>query len=75
MKGRPSIAFRVDPVDVDLLLRKKNFFSTPYGQGRWVSLWADAHVDWRLVARLLERSYRTVAIKRMVAALDRKRTN
>jgi len=73
IKGRPSIAFRVDPVDVDLLVRKKGFFSTPYGQGRWVSVWVDGRVDWRLVGRLLDRSYRTVAIKRMINVLDRSR--
>ena len=40
--GRPSIAFRLSPTDVDLLLRRKCFFVTPYGQGRWVSLWGIA---------------------------------
>lgn len=69
-KGRPSIAFRVDKKDADVLLKKKNWFATPYGQGRWVSVWADSRVDWRLVSKLLERSYRTVAIKRMLKVLD-----
>jgi predicted DNA-binding protein (MmcQ/YjbR family) len=73
VKGRPSIAFRLDAVDADLLLRRKNFFATPYGRGRWVSVWVDGRVDWRVVARLLDRSYRTVASKRMVTALDRPR--
>ena len=68
---RPSIAFRLDPVDVDRLLRRKQFFATPYGRGQWVSLWADRSVDWRFVAELLQRSYRTIALKRMVDALDR----
>ena len=70
-KGRPSIAFRVDAAEAAVLLRKKNFFATPYGQARWVSVWVDRRVDWTLVGRLLDRSYRTVAIKRMIAALDR----
>lgn len=70
IKGRPSIAFRLNPTDVDLLLRRKGFFVTPYGQGRWVSLWADGSPSWRLVERLLERSYRVVALKRMIAVLD-----
>ena len=70
IKGRPSIAFRVNPTDVDLLLRRKGFFVTPYGQGRWVSLWADESLNWRMVERLLEQSYRVVALKRMIAALD-----
>ena len=70
IKGRPSIAFRLNPTDVDLLLRRKGFFETPYGQGRWVSLWADGSLNWGLVLRLLEQSYRMVALKRMIAALD-----
>jgi predicted DNA-binding protein (MmcQ/YjbR family) len=70
IKGRPSIAFRLNPTDVDLLLRRKGFFVTPYGQGRWVSLWADAALNWATVRHLLEQSYRLVALKRMIAALD-----
>ena len=58
--GRPSIAFRLDPVDVDLLLHRQHFFATPYGRGQWVSVWADGPVNWRLVDRLLRRSYRLV---------------
>jgi predicted DNA-binding protein (MmcQ/YjbR family) len=73
VKGRPSIAFRLEAIDANLLLTRKNFFATPYGQGRWVSVWLDGRVDWRLVARLVERSYRTVANKRMITALDRPR--
>jgi len=69
--GRPSIAFRLRPTDVDLLLRRQGFFVTPYGQGRWVSAWADRKVNEALVRRLVEQSYRTVALKRMLAALDR----
>jgi predicted DNA-binding protein (MmcQ/YjbR family) len=71
--GRPSIAFRLDPTDVDLLLRRKSFFVTPYGRGLWVSVWVDGRLSWRLVERLLERSYRLVASKRLVAALGRGR--
>jgi predicted DNA-binding protein (MmcQ/YjbR family) len=70
IKGRPSIAFRLNPSDVDLLLGRKGFFGTPYGQGRWVSVWADTSLNWPLVERLLRRSYRIVALKRMVATLD-----
>ena len=70
IRERPSIAFRLNPTDIDLLLRRKEFFVTPYGQGRWVSIWADAALNWVLVRRLLEQSYRMVALKRMVAALD-----
>jgi predicted DNA-binding protein (MmcQ/YjbR family) len=67
---RPSIAFRLDPVDIDLLLRRPSFFSTPYGRGLWVSVWADERLPWRLVGDLIHRSYRLVALKRMLKALD-----
>jgi len=60
IKGRPSIAFRLDPQDVGVFLRRKGFFPTPYGRGKWVSLWADGSLNWTLVQRLLERSYRTI---------------
>ena len=68
--GRPSIAFRLDPDDVERLLRRKQSFSTPYGRGQWVSVWADTGLDWRMVGDLLERSYRVVALQRMITAWE-----
>ena len=70
VKGRASMAFRLDPKEVDQLLVRKEFFVTPYGRGLWVSLWADGRVDWRAVEQLVDRSYRTVALKRMLKALE-----
>jgi predicted DNA-binding protein (MmcQ/YjbR family) len=70
VKGRPSIAFRLDPPDVERLLMRRQFFVTPYGRGQWVSLWAESALDWRAVTDLVDRSYRVVAQKRMIAALD-----
>src|SRR5687768_15646897 len=32
VKGRPSIAFRLEPDEVDRLLQRKHFFVTPYGR-------------------------------------------
>jgi predicted DNA-binding protein (MmcQ/YjbR family) len=75
INGRPSIAVRVGPADRDRLLRRKRFFVTPYGRGLWVSMWADATIDWAVVANLLQRSYRVVALKRMIAALDARDVN
>ena len=68
--GRPSIAFRLPPADVARLLRRKQFFATPYGRDLWVSLWVDGPIDWRAVRALLRSSYRTVALKRMIQALE-----
>jgi predicted DNA-binding protein (MmcQ/YjbR family) len=73
IRGRPSIAFRLNAVDIDLLRHRKAFFATPYGRGQWVSVWADTRLEWRLVADLLQRSYRLVALKRMLTALDARR--
>jgi predicted DNA-binding protein (MmcQ/YjbR family) len=70
IQGRPSIAFRLDPAEVEWRLPIKSFFATPYGRGRWVSVWADGSLNWRLVGRLLEQSYRGVALKRMIRDLD-----
>ena len=70
MKGRASIAFRLAPKEVERLLRQHRFFATPYGRGLWASLWADGPIDWRAVEGLVERSYRVVALKRMLTALE-----
>lgn len=70
VKGRPSIAFRLNPTDIELLLARKNFFETPYGRGQWVSVWADRALSWGRVERLAERSYRIVALKRLTHLLD-----
>jgi predicted DNA-binding protein (MmcQ/YjbR family) len=69
VKGRPSIAFRLEQQDVERLLTRRQFFVTPYGRGQWVSLWAEGKIDWRAVADLVDRSYRVVAQTRMIAAL------
>jgi len=71
IKGRSSIAIRVGADSADLLLlQRKQLFSTPYGKGQWVSTWADDDLDWDFLQELVERSYRLVALKRMLAALD-----
>ena len=71
--GRPSIAFRLDANEVDLyLLNREEFFATPYGRGKWISIWADGKLDWVLLEDLIVQSYRTVALKRMIAVLDGK---
>lgn len=70
IKGRPSIAFRLNPPDLEPLLLRRQFFVTPYGGGQWVSLWVSRRMSWRLVEDLVLRSYRCVALKRMILALD-----
>lgn len=69
VKERPSIAFRLAPVDCEAALRRKHFFATPYGRGLWVSAWVDGTIDWKLIESLVGRSYRTVTSKRLSKAL------
>ena len=71
VKQRPSIAFRMDPVAVREMSKKRQFFETPYGRAKWISLWVDKMLDWRLVEDLVRRSYRLVANKRMIAELQK----
>ena len=70
-KGRPSFAYRLGPRTADELQQHgSQFFLTPYGRGQWLSMWIDRKVNWRVVRALLDRSYRIVALKRMIIALD-----
>jgi predicted DNA-binding protein (MmcQ/YjbR family) len=66
---RPSIAFRMDPLDVHEMAGKRRFFETPYGRGQWLSLWVDSDLDWRFIEKQITRSYRAVALKRMIGKL------
>jgi predicted DNA-binding protein (MmcQ/YjbR family) len=70
IQGRPSIAFRLPRAEVARRLRRRGTFQTPYGRGLWVSVWVDGAVETDTIARLAEQSYRGVATKRMLAALD-----
>lgn len=73
IKGRPSIGVFLGSEEADaFLLQHQEAFVTPYGKGKWVSLWADGKLDWGVVEELVERAYRKVALQRMIAALDEK---
>jgi len=71
IKDRPSLAFRLGAAATrQCLSRYRLSFVTPYGRGEWLSVWVDGAVDWEFIGELLDQSYRLVALKRMVAALD-----
>ena len=70
VKGRPSIAFRLPQKEAAAALTDARCFATPYGRGLWVSVWVDGAVDWKRIASLVDRSYRTVATKRQIVALE-----
>jgi predicted DNA-binding protein (MmcQ/YjbR family) len=69
--GVDAIAFHLHPFDVEELAGQAGFTRTPYGQGRWISLRVSPRPAWKLVDDLVLRSYRLVAIKRMLAKLGR----
>ncbi|HET6325763.1 MAG TPA: hypothetical protein VFG04_13885 [Planctomycetaceae bacterium] len=55
----------------DEYLADERFFAAPYAaRFGWVCLRADISLDWREVAELVRGSYRQVALKRMLAALE-----
>ena len=69
--GRPCLAFRAASERQDEYLADERFFAAPYAaRFGWVCLRADTSLDWREVAELVRGSYRQVALKRMLAALD-----
>lgn len=71
IKGRPSVAIRLGAAEAAaFLLQHQGSFETPYGRGKWVSLWADADMDSEDLRDLIERGYRSVALKRMIRILD-----
>jgi predicted DNA-binding protein (MmcQ/YjbR family) len=71
-----AIAFKATPADQAALTMDPRFYVSPYsGKHGWTSLrlaspenWTE--IDWDEVAALIEASYRLVALKRMIRALD-----
>jgi predicted DNA-binding protein (MmcQ/YjbR family) len=70
VKRRPSIAFRLGTIRVAVLTKSAGYFLTPYGKGLWVSCHADVRLNWRSISRLVQASYRSIANRRMLAALE-----
>jgi predicted DNA-binding protein (MmcQ/YjbR family) len=72
--GRPCIAFRAPLETLDELLADERFTEAPYAaRFGWVCLNIEGPIDWAEVERLVQGSYRLVALKRMIAALDDRR--
>ena len=59
--GRPSIALKAPAADIQRLVKKTDFFATPYGRNVWISRWLDGRVNWRELEALLRRSCRSSA--------------
>lgn len=67
-----SVVFKTDPAEHEALASDPRFYGPAYFDRRhWLALDLTlAAVDWDEVAELLDASYRQVALKRMLAALD-----
>ena len=67
-----AVTFKPEPAERPALVGDRRFFVPKYfGPGGWLSLdFVAAPVDWDEVAELVESSYRQVALKRMLTALD-----
>jgi len=67
-----AVILKPEPDERDALVQDPRFYVPPYfGPSGWLALdLGAAPVDWTEVAELMEGSYRQVALKRMLAALD-----
>jgi len=67
-----AVVFKPEPPELPALLGDGRFYVPAYfGPSGWVALdFTAAPVDWEEVAELMESSYRQVALKRMLRALD-----
>jgi predicted DNA-binding protein (MmcQ/YjbR family) len=68
-----AVVFKPDPPEREALLGDPRCFVPKYfGPYGWLALeFTGTEVDWVEVAELMDASYRQVALKRMLAALDR----
>ena len=68
---RLCIAFIAKGPQQRQLLSKEGFFAAPYAaKYGWVCRDAEEKVNWEELTELILKSYRLVALKRMLAALD-----
>ncbi|MFD4422340.1 MmcQ/YjbR family DNA-binding protein [Agromyces sp. NPDC058484] len=67
-----SVVVKTDPEEHLALVEDGRFYGVPYyDRARWVGADLDApDTDWQLLAELIETSYRQVANRRQLAALD-----
>ena len=67
-----SIVVKTDPEEHRALVQDDRFYGVPYfDRDHWVGTDLDAPgTDWQLLAELIETSYRQVALKRQLVALD-----
>ncbi len=71
-KGADCIFFYVDHGRRDALLKDQRFFKAPYDPREKGLCRTFEKIDWRQIESLILESYRHVALKRMLTALDTK---
>ncbi|MGO8971171.1 MAG: MmcQ/YjbR family DNA-binding protein [Myxococcaceae bacterium] len=65
------LVFKLARAEQRRLVDAKRFFLSKFGAKHgWTAMRVDARTDWPQVQQLVVASYRRVALKRMVAALD-----
>jgi predicted DNA-binding protein (MmcQ/YjbR family) len=72
IEGRPAVWCKARPGSQDLLVGAdpERFFVPPYlGHKGWVGMWLDRRVNWGEVDRLVRRSYRLIAPKKLAVLL------
>jgi predicted DNA-binding protein (MmcQ/YjbR family) len=68
--GQPTIGVKQTLGDQTILIQDARFYVSPYvGKHGWIGILVD-EVEWEFVADLVESSYRLIATKRLVRALD-----
>ena len=74
-EGSPSLGLKTDLPTQAELVKRKDFYPTPYvGQHGWVSTGGNERdIDWEVVQMIVAATYRRVAPKRLVAQLDKQR--
>ena len=71
MENPLSMVFKPDPDDAPALRQDPRMFVPPYwGPSGWLGVRLEPDSDWDEIAELVDASYRLVALKRQVAALD-----
>ncbi|MCS5732540.1 MmcQ/YjbR family DNA-binding protein [Herbiconiux daphne] len=66
-----TVVFKPDPEEHPALLELPEIFVPPYfGPSGWLAIEVGDRTDWQFVAELIETSFRQVALKRQLAALD-----
>lgn len=67
-----AVVFRPDDAERPVLVQREDVFVPPYeGAYGWLALQVTADTgDWELLAELIDTSYREVALRRQLRALD-----